>query len=104
MMKIRFLNLADQEVDDAVRWYEEQAEGLSRDFLDELDRVVRLVRIYPLMATQIEPDIRRFLFSRFPYSLIYGLDQETIVVIAVAHQHRAPRYWADRIDKTEGSQ
>ena len=73
-------------------------EGLSRDFLDELDRVVRLVRIYPLMATQIEPDIRRFLFSRFPYSLIYGLDQETIVVIAVAHQHREPRYWADRID------
>jgi len=46
MMKIRFLNLADQEVDDAVRWYEEQAEGLSRDFLDELDRVVRLVRLY----------------------------------------------------------
>jgi len=57
-----------------------------------------------LMATQIEPDIRRFLFSRFPYSLIYGLDQETIVVIAVAHQHREPRYWADRIDTTEGSQ
>ena len=104
MMKIRFLNLADREVDDAVRWYEEQAEGLSRDFLDELDRAVRLVRIYPLMATQIEPDIRRFLFSRFPYSLIYGLDQETIVVIAVAHQHREPRYWADRIDTTEGSQ
>ena len=104
MMKIRFLNLADQEVDDAVRWYEEQAEGLSRDFLDELDRVVRLVRIYPLMATQIEPDIRRFLFSRSPYSLVYGLDQETIVIIAVAHQHREPRYWADRIDKTEGSQ
>jgi hypothetical protein len=49
-MKIRFLSLANQEIDDAVRWYEEQVEGLSRDFLDELDRAVRLVRIYPLMA------------------------------------------------------
>lgn len=97
-MKIRFLKLADQEVDDAVMWYEEQAEALSRDFLDELDRVVRLVKIYPLMGTQIEPEIRRFLFTRFPYSLVYGIDQETIVVIAVAHQHREPRYWADRID------
>jgi hypothetical protein len=38
-MRIRFLSLADQEVDDAVRWYDEQAEGLSQDFLDELDRV-----------------------------------------------------------------
>ena len=50
------------------------------------------------MATQIEPGIRRFLFTRSPYLLIYGIDQETIVVLAVAHQHREPRYWADRIE------
>jgi restriction endonuclease S subunit len=52
-MKIRFLSLGNQEVDDAVRWYEEQAEGLSRNFLDELDRVVRLVKTYPRIAKQI---------------------------------------------------
>lgn len=97
-MKVRFLSLADQEVDAAVAWYGELAEGADRDFLDELDRVIRLIRIYPLLATQIEPQVRRFLFPRFPYSLIYGIDQETIVVIAVAHQHREPRYWNDRID------
>jgi plasmid stabilization system protein ParE len=96
-MNIRFLSLANLEVGDAVQWYEEQADGLSRGFLDELDRVVRLVRVYPRMATEIAPEIRRFLFNRFPYSLVYGIDQETIVVIAVAHQHREPRYWADRI-------
>lgn len=97
-MNVRFLSLADQEVDDAVAWYSELAERAGRDFLDELDRVVRLIRTYPLLATQIEPEIRRFLFPRFPFSLIYGIDQETIVVIAVARQHREPRYWADRID------
>ena len=96
-MNVRFLSLANKEVTDAVQWYDEKAEGLGREFLDELDRVVRLVRAYPLMATQIEEEIRRFLFTRFPYSLIYGIDQETIVVIAVAHQHREPRYWADCI-------
>ena len=97
-MNIRFLSLADQEVSDAVEWYEEQAEGLSRAFLDELDRVVRLVRTYPLIAAQIEPEIRRFLFTRFPYSLVYGIDRDTIVVIAVANQHRKPRYWAERVE------
>jgi plasmid stabilization system protein ParE len=96
-MNVRFLSLANQEVADAVQWYDEKAEGLGREFLDELDRVVRLVRAYPLMATQIEEEIRRFLFTRFPYSLVYGVEQKTIVVIAVAHQHREPRYWADRI-------
>jgi|SRR6185436_5365911 len=97
-MKIRFLTLAQREVDDAVIWYEQQAEGLSRDFLDQLDRAVRLVKSHPNIATQIEADIRRFLLARFPYSLIYGIDDDSIVVIAVAHQHRQPRYWADRID------
>lgn len=97
-MKIRFLTLAQREVDDAVNWYEQQTEGLGKRFLDELDRAVRLVKTYPQLATQIEPEIRRSLFTRFPYSLIYGIDGETIVVVAVAHQHREPLYWADRVD------
>lgn len=98
-MIIRFLSLADREVDDAVAWYNEQAEGRGRDFLDDLDRVIRLIKTYPLLTTEIEPQIRRFLFPRYPHSLIYGIDHDKIVVIAVAHQHREPRYWSDRIDR-----
>jgi plasmid stabilization system protein ParE len=71
---------------------------LSREFLDELDRVVRRIRLYPYAGIQVELDIRRFLFTRFPYSLIYGVDEKIIVVLAVAHQHREPNYWVDRID------
>jgi plasmid stabilization system protein ParE len=97
-MNIRFLTIADQEVDDAVEWYEQQSKGASRGFLDELDHVVLLVNTYPLSATLIEPEIRRFLFISYPYALIYGIHEDTIVVIAVAHQQREPRYWADRID------
>ena len=96
-MKVRFLTLAQQEVDEAVRWFEERAEGKDLDFLDELDRAVRLIRTYPLAAPEIEPQIRRCLFARFPYALVYGIDAETIVVIAVAHSHRKPRYWVDRL-------
>ena len=96
-MDIRFLSVANREVDDAVQWYEARAEGLSWEFLDELDRAVRLVRRYPQAGIQIEPEIRQFLLTRFPYSIIYGIDQKTIVVIAVAHQRRKPNYWADRI-------
>jgi len=97
-MKIRFLTLAEDEVDDAVIWYNEQVEGLGREFLDELDRAVRLVRRYPNATTEVESGIRRCVLARFPYSLIYGIEEESIVVIAVAHLHRQPRYWADRLE------
>jgi hypothetical protein len=36
------------------------------------------------------------LLTRFPYGVIYGLEGDTIIVVAVAHLHRQPRYWADR--------
>jgi hypothetical protein len=97
-VKVRLLTLAQQEVDEAYLWFEEQLEGKGVDFLDEFDRVVRLVKAFPLASTEIEPEIRRCLFARFPYSLIYGIEQETIVVIAVAHCHREPHYWVERLD------
>ena len=64
-MKIRFLTLADLEVDDAVIWYDNQVDGMGREFLDELDRSVRLVRAYPEASTEIEPGIRRWLLAVF---------------------------------------
>jgi len=97
-VNVRFLTLAQQEVDEAVVWFDERVDGKGLEFLDELDRVVRLVKTYPSASSEIEPEIRRRPFARFPYSLIYGIDTETIVVIAVAHFHRAPRYWIDRLD------
>jgi hypothetical protein len=35
--------------------------------------------------------------ARFPYGLIYSIDGDTVVIVAVAHLHRRPRFWIDRI-------
>lgn len=96
-MNIQFLTLADREVNDAVGWYDQQGSNVS-GFLDDLDCAVRLAKTYPLLATQIEPEIRRRLLVRYPYSLIYGIHDDTLVIIAVAHHQREPRYWAERLD------
>ena len=91
-MKVRFLTPAQRELDNAVAWYNEQAAGLGLEFLDELDRAVRRVVAFPLSYSEIELGIRRCRLARFPYGLIYGIDGDTIVVVAVAHLHRWPRY------------
>jgi hypothetical protein len=102
-VNVRFLTLAQQEVDEAVVWFDERVEGKGMDFLDELDRVVRLVKAYPFAGTEIELEIRRSLFARFPYALIYGIEEQTIVVIAVAHSHRVPNYWVKRFQPQKGT-
>jgi len=96
MKKVRFLKLAQLEVDDAVTWYNSQYVNLGTQFLDELDKAVRRIVAYPFSCPKIEANLRRGLLMRFPYGIIYGIDSDSIVVIAVAHLHREPRYWIDR--------
>ncbi len=54
-MKVQFLSLAQQELDDAVTWYNQQGKGLGRDFLDELDRAVRRAVSFPMSFPEITP-------------------------------------------------
>ena len=96
-MKVRFLKLAQFEVDAAVAWYGSQSAGLETQFLDNLDMAVRRIAAYPFSYVEVEQGLRRCLFSRFPYGIIYGMDTDTIIVVAVAHLHREPRYWLDRM-------
>jgi plasmid stabilization system protein ParE len=96
-MKVRFLALAQKELDDAVDWYNGQATELGLEFLDEVDRAFRRTVSFPMSCPEIESGVRRCLLARFPYGLIYGVDRNTIVILAVAHLHRNPRYWVDRM-------
>jgi plasmid stabilization system protein ParE len=99
-VNIRFLVLAQQELDDAVEWYDSQSDGLGHRFLDELDRSVHRIKSYPDSCQELTPGMRRVLLSRFPYGLIYAQEPDTIVVVAVAHLHREPRYWIGRLTDT----
>ncbi|MCL4456801.1 MAG: type II toxin-antitoxin system RelE/ParE family toxin [Nitrospirae bacterium] len=96
-MNIRFLKTAQSEVDDAFSWYDSQARGLGTRFLDDLDRAVRRIAAFPFANTEIEESLRRCLLTKFPYGIIYGIDSETIIVVAIAHLHREPRYWIERL-------
>lgn len=96
-MKVNFLKSAQFEVDAAVAWYGSQSVGLGTRFLDNLDGAVRRVAAYPFSYMEVGEGLRRCLFSRFPYGIIYGIDADTIIVVAVAHLHREPRYWIDRM-------
>ena len=96
-MNIRFLDVAQRELDDTFEWYCERGEEVGRHFLDELDRAIRRIRLFALASTEVAPGIRRCLMARFPYGVMYGIDEDSIIVIAVAHLHRKPRYCIDRL-------
>ena len=95
-MNIRFLEPARIELDDAITWYETEQKNLGRLFLDEVRFALKRITTFPESCATIAPGLRRCLTRRFPYMLVYGIDNETVVIVAVAHLHREPMYWHGR--------
>jgi plasmid stabilization system protein ParE len=51
------------------------------------------------LPPDLDFEVRRFLLERFPYAVFAARLPREIVIVAVAHQHRRPRYWARRLAK-----
>jgi len=86
-VRVRFLELAQYELDDAFLWYEEQLPGLGRELLDEMDRSIRRITRWPLAGKEISTEVRRCLVNRFPYGTIYGIEEDTIVIVPFGELH-----------------
>jgi len=82
---------------DAAAYYESQAVNLGTDLLSRIDDALDDIREGPERWPIIGANIRRRLIPRFPYAILYKVDQDEIVIIAVMHLHRRPGYWINRL-------
>lgn len=96
-MNVRLLEPAEQELDEAIAYYNAQVAGLGDAFLLETLRVFDLIRQYPDAWHPLGANTRRCRMSRFPYAVVYVREPEALLVVAVAHMHRKPGYWRDRL-------
>lgn len=97
-MNVRLLPAAQSELDEAIHWYAQQAPGLGDPFLVEFLRTIQLIERHPLGWHALSSQTRRCRLRRFPYGVIYNVDQDSVLVIAVAHLHRRPTYWQGRMN------
>ena len=101
-MTLRILPEADGEVITAAEWYDARRPGLGDEFLDEVEQAYQAFRLQALAGAPLEyysgrHVIRRVLLRRFPYAVIALVRDTEILIVAVAHTHRRPLYWAARL-------
>ena len=97
-MKLTFLEIAQKELDEAVEYYNAQKEGLGNEFLENVIEALDRIGNYPNAWRQISDRARCCRTQRFPYGIVYQVRSgNEIIVIAVAHLHRKPHYWKDRL-------
>ena len=95
-MTFSFHPEAEKEFRAAIEYYENREVGLGYDFSVEVFTAVQNVVTHPHAWPVIEEDIHRCLVNRFPYCVLYTVEDAGIFILAVMHLRRHPDYWKDR--------
>ena len=95
---IRTAGPASEELEDAVRWYEQHRRGLGGEFFDSVGDALRHIDAHPEAGAMAfgDSNLRRVLIPRFPYQVVYQLRPSEILIIAFAHLKRRPGFWEHR--------
>ncbi|MCB9040176.1 MAG: type II toxin-antitoxin system RelE/ParE family toxin [Lewinellaceae bacterium] len=51
---------------------------------------------FPYLYAPFYKDLRKFRLSKFPYKIIYRVQDEIILIVAVAHDARSD-YWKEQV-------
>lgn len=94
--EIRIRPEAEAEVSEAFRWYEDKSEGLGSEFMRALDASLSYIQRNPAAYAIVHKQMRRALLRRFPYSVIYLIEGDKIIVLARFHASRDPKQWKKR--------
>jgi toxin ParE1/3/4 len=91
----------EQDVAESAAWYEARQPGLGGEFVEEVIRVWDALSENPLLNARKHPhkDIRWRYPDRFPYRVIYQVDEaaQIVIVAAVLHAARPDRHWQRRL-------
>lgn len=88
---------AEHDIANALDFYREQA-GLvvAERFLEEFERVSKLLVEFPDLGTPTTRGRRTFPLKVFPYSVVYRNLESGIRILIVRHQHRKPSFAGGR--------
>ncbi len=96
--KIVIEDLAQLDLQEVYEWYETGKTGLGEEFLESFEDTLSKLERNPFHASSYDETIRSATLKRFPYEVIYLVNDLTpeIDIIAISHQHRKPGWFKNR--------
>jgi plasmid stabilization system protein ParE len=88
---------AEADLADAKAWYDRQRDGLGDELLECAEEVFDCLRRTPELFGKVFQDLRLARVRRFPYVVVYRIDEDQVTVVAVYHTRRDPRGWQRRV-------
>src|SRR5262245_880063 len=96
-MKYEFHPEALEEYEAAALWYAERDPQLAERFVQSVEEAIGRILGAPERWRVIDQDIRRCLTRVFPYGILYTIEADFVLILAITHGNRTPGYWKGRI-------
>ena len=96
MTRLEFHPEALAEYEFAASHYEALQIGLANRFVLSVESAIQSILDAPLTWSVLEQDVRRRLTRVFPYAILYSVESDFILVLAVMQCHQQPGYWRSR--------
>ena len=88
---------ARAEMRESIEFYEARLDGLGFRFLSAVEQTAERISTHPEAGTPLADEFRKRIVPGFPYSIVYRVWEDYIYLVAVAHHHRRPGYWRERV-------
>jgi plasmid stabilization system protein ParE len=96
MKPIDFLPGARLDFDASFDWYSERSATAAERFANAVDSALTRIASQPDLFAAIDARHRECLVRRFPFRIVYRVELERILIVAIAHAKRRPNYWRAR--------
>lgn len=95
-MRYVFHPEALNEYAEAVEYYAGQRIDIAQAFVSAIEDAVYRLKESPTRYAVVEDNVRRCMARKFPYGVLYTLEPDYILILAIMHCSREPGYWQGR--------
>jgi toxin ParE1/3/4 len=96
-MRYEFHPEALEEYNEACFYYARKESGLDLRFIVSVEAAIERILQDPARYRRLDEDVRRCLTQVFPYAILYTIEDDFILIVAVAHCSKEPGYWKHRV-------
>jgi len=96
-MRYDFHPAALEEYREATQWYAEREQRVALQFVASVEDVIARIVEAPRRWRLVDEDVRRCLTRVFPFGILYTIEDDFLLIVAIMHFSREPDYWKSRL-------
>jgi len=98
-VKVVFSAAARRQIYEVAVSYARERRVLGVDFVESVYGAVDLIQVFPRIGARVNDRYRKLVLQRFPYVVIYSIEQGRLRITAISHQRQDPDGWRHRAEE-----